>query len=110
MKNILKDVLWDFLLKLSMHKKNIPGDEMETFVEKDRFLSNNIPLLFMNFLTNCLFKQPFSDPFTFLLFFFSFHHIYRVTSQMDCVQWKLGDMQSLDGRKLKINKNNNNLL
>lgn len=72
MKNILKDVLWDFLLKLSMHKKNIPGDEMETFVEKNRFLSNNIPLLFMNFLTNCLFKQPFSDPFTFLLFFFLF--------------------------------------
>lgn len=34
MKNILKDVLWDFLLNLSMHKKNISGDEMEAFVEK----------------------------------------------------------------------------
>lgn len=34
MKNILKDAWWDFLLKLSTHKKNIPGDEMEIFVEK----------------------------------------------------------------------------
>lgn len=69
MKNILKNVLWDFLLKLSMHKKNISGDEIETFVEKNRLLSSNIPLLFMKFPTNCLFKQPFPDPFTFLLFF-----------------------------------------
>lgn len=34
MKNILKDVLWEIFLKLSMHKKNNPGDEIETFVEK----------------------------------------------------------------------------
>lgn len=44
---------------------------METFVEKNRLLSKNIPLLFMKFPTNCLFNQPFPDPFTSLLFFFT---------------------------------------
>lgn len=71
-----------FFLKLNMHEKNIPGDETETYVGKNRLLSSTFPLLFMKLPTNCLFNQPFPDLF-FSLFFF-FHHIYSVTGQMYC--------------------------
>lgn len=67
---ILKDV-WCcfFFLKLNMHEKNIPGDETETYVGKNRLLSSTFPLLFMKLPTNCLFNQPFPDLFFYFFFF-----------------------------------------
>lgn len=73
-----------FFLKLNMHEKNIPGDEMETYVEKIGCAVSHFPYCLRNFPLIAYLTNLSLTPF-FLCGFFFFHHICRVTGQMDCV-------------------------